>query len=115
MAVARDGDPVGFALARELGGLAHLDELDVVPEHGRQGLGAQLLRAVCHWAAGRGYAALTLSTFRDIPWNAPFYSRHGFRIAHPHDLSEEHVYLVRSEHARGLRTDLRVVMEYRLG
>jgi len=42
VAVSPKGDPVGFALVGELGGLAHLCELDVLPEHGRQGLGSQL-------------------------------------------------------------------------
>jgi GNAT superfamily N-acetyltransferase len=101
---------VGFALVRFVGGLPHLDELDVLPEHGQRGIGSQLLAAVCAWAASAGHPALTLSTFRDVPWNAPFYARRGFRIISPADLSAEHVQLVADEAARGLRPDLRAVM-----
>jgi len=113
VAVSPGGDRVGFALVIDVGGAAHLEELDVLPEHGRRGLGSRLLETVCDWARDAGYPRVTLSTFRDIPWNAPFYSRHGFRIVDPSDVSEQHVQLVRAEKARGLRIDLRVIMERR--
>lgn len=102
----------GFAVAIELGGCAHLDELDVLPAHGRMGLGSGLLAAVCAWARQAGYSAVTLSTFRDVPWNAPFYERRGFRAIAPSELSAAHVELVAAERRRRLRTDLRVVMSY---
>jgi len=113
VAVSPGGDRVGFALVIDVGGAAHLEELDVLPEHGRRGLGSRLLETVCDWAREAGYPRVTLSTFRDVPWNAPFYSRHGFRIVDPRDVSEQHVQLVRAEKARGLRIDLRVIMERR--
>ena len=113
VAVSPGGDRVGFALVLDVGGAAHLEELDVLPEHGRRGLGSRLLEAVCEWAHEAGYSRVTLSTFRDVPWNAPFYVRRGFRIVDPGDLSEQHVQLVRAEKARGLRIDLRVIMERR--
>jgi hypothetical protein len=33
--------------------------------------------------AGKGHPAVTLSTFRDPPWNGPFHRRHGFRDLRP--------------------------------
>jgi GNAT superfamily N-acetyltransferase len=113
VAVSPGGDRVGFALVTDVGGAAHLEELDVLPEHGRRGLGSRLLETVCEWAGEAGYPRVTLSTFRDVPWNAPFYSRRGFRIVDPGDVSEQHVQLVRAEKKRGLRIDLRVIMERR--
>ncbi len=108
------GELVGFALVHDLGGTPHLEELDVLPEHGGRGLGSRLLAEVCGWAREAGYPKVTLSTFRAVPWNAPFYQRRGFRIVDPAELSEELVQLVQSEKERGLRIDLRVVMEYRI-
>jgi GNAT superfamily N-acetyltransferase len=104
------GELVGFALVRFVGALPHLDELDVLPAHGRRGIGTRLLETVCAWAADAGHAAVTLSTFRDVPWNAPFYMRHGFRNVDPARVSPAHVQLVADEQARGLRTELRVLM-----
>lgn len=70
--------PVGFALGQIHGDTLHLHELDVHPDHGRRGLGRRLVEALCAHAADQGFAAVTLSTFRDIPWNGPFYASLGF-------------------------------------
>lgn len=72
------GAVVGFALADEVDGEAHLDEIGVLPEFGRRGIGASLVSTVAGWAAGQGYRHLTLITFRHLAWNAPFYERCGF-------------------------------------
>jgi GNAT superfamily N-acetyltransferase len=73
------GDPpVGFAHVMELEGIAHLEQLGLRPEHQGQGTGAALVRAALAEAAARGYDALSLCTFADVPWNAPFYRKLGF-------------------------------------
>ncbi len=75
------GDPpVGFACVDIVDGAAHLWQLSVDPTHGRRGLGTALVEAVCAWAASQSYEAVTLTTFRDVPWNAPFYARLGFGV-----------------------------------
>jgi uncharacterized OsmC-like protein/GNAT superfamily N-acetyltransferase len=50
---------IGFAQMAILDGLAHVDELDVVPDLGRQGVGSRLLQTVIDWAAEHGYPAVT--------------------------------------------------------
>jgi GNAT superfamily N-acetyltransferase len=73
------GDPaVGFACVDLVDGCAHLWQLSVLPSAGRQGRGRALVDAVCAWAASNGLPAVTLTTFRDVPWNGPFYARLGF-------------------------------------
>jgi GNAT superfamily N-acetyltransferase len=111
VAVAPDGELVGFAQVIVLDQLAHLDEVDVVPEHGRKGVGSRLVAAVTDWARQAGYPKMTLSTFRDVPWNRPFYEKRGFCVVDSRHLWPEHAALVAAERARGLRTDLRVIME----
>ena len=88
----------------------HLEEMDVVPGHGRRGLGARLLEHVCSWAQARGHASVTLSTFRDVPWNAPFYRKHGFRDLQPEEWSPSMRSLQESEARHGLRVEARVFM-----
>jgi GNAT superfamily N-acetyltransferase len=112
VALSAADEPVGFALVKEVGHLAHLDELGVIPEHARRGTGSRLLQAVIDWAMQAGYPAVTLSTFKNIPWNAPFYERRGFRIVSPERLSRDHVQIVEAERIRGLRTELRVMMKW---
>ena len=74
---ARNGI-VGFVVARPLGGCAHIQEMDVHPNHGRLGLGRRLLDMALAWARGAGYRQVTLTTYRDVAWNKPFYQRRGF-------------------------------------
>jgi GNAT superfamily N-acetyltransferase len=74
------GDPaVGFACVEVVDGAAHLWQLSVHPRAARRGLGRALVEAVCDWAVTNGLPAVTLTTFRDVAWNGPFYSRLGFR------------------------------------
>jgi len=76
--------PVGFALVELLEpDAAHLEEIDVHPDHGRQGLGTRLVGRVCQWAETHRIGAVTLTTFRDVPWNMPFYARLGFEEIAP--------------------------------
>ena len=66
---------VGFAYVGDVDDGLHLHQLAVHPDHGRRGLGTALLTAVFGRAAGR---AVTLTTFRHIPWNQPWYTERGF-------------------------------------
>jgi GNAT superfamily N-acetyltransferase len=80
------GDPpVGLCRIDALAGGAHLEQLSVHPDHGGHGIGRRLLRAACEWAREAGYRELTLATYRDIPWNGPFYESEGFVEVGPVD------------------------------
>ncbi len=83
VARTQSGEVIGFALVLMLDGLAHLKELAVLPDHGRRGAGTSLVRTVCQWAEDHAIPSVTLSTFREVEWNGPFYSRLGFRIVRP--------------------------------
>jgi GNAT superfamily N-acetyltransferase len=75
------GDPpLGFASVYIVDGVAHLWQLSVHPSASRQGRGSALVEAVCEWARSQSYEAVTLTTFRDVPWNGPFYARMGFAV-----------------------------------
>ena len=70
--------PVGYAHVLDIDGHLHLQQLHVMAGHRRRGVGAALVREVCRVAASRGAREVTLTTFADVPWNAPFYARLGF-------------------------------------
>ncbi|HEV7205848.1 MAG TPA: GNAT family N-acetyltransferase [Jatrophihabitans sp.] len=69
---------VGYLQLEERDGLAYIHEVAVIPKSMKQGLGSQLLEHACDWAREHGYDAITLTTYADVPWNAPFYARRGF-------------------------------------
>jgi len=68
----------GFVVSEPFQRELHIWELDVHPDHQRKGIGAGLMRACMVDARNSGFKAVTLTTFRDVPWNAPFYTRLGF-------------------------------------
>jgi GNAT superfamily N-acetyltransferase len=105
---------VGFAIATIVDGLLHIQEISVRPSHGKRGIGTRLIFALCRWAKDRGLAAITLSTFRDVAWNAPFYSRLGFVVIEESELSAG-LRKVRDEEAsNGLPIKDRVCMRFDL-
>jgi GNAT superfamily N-acetyltransferase len=114
VARAPGGEPVGFALLELVDGVPHLEEIDVHPEHGRRGVGRALLDAVLAWARGAGHRAVTLTTFREIPWNEPFYARAGFRALASEELGPGLAAVMRDEAARGLDPAQRVAMRREL-
>lgn len=69
---------VGFLSGEAFGREIHVWEMSVHPDSQRRGIGAALLRAAMIDAHNSGFQALTLTTFRDFAWNAPFYRRLGF-------------------------------------
>lgn len=77
--VATEGDQlIGFAHVLDFDGRFHLEQLSVHPRWQRQGLGQRLLVAAERAVVERGGSVVTLRTFADVPWNAPFYRRHGY-------------------------------------
>jgi ribosomal protein S18 acetylase RimI-like enzyme len=73
------GDPpVGFAHVLDLDGHAHLEQVSVRPEAQHRGIGARLVRGAMAEARARGYRSMSLCTYRDVPWNGPFYASLGF-------------------------------------
>lgn len=70
--------PIGFAIGAKFPDSFYLAELSVDPAHGRQGIGRALVQRFIDEARTRRGRAVTLSTFRDVAWNAPFYASMGF-------------------------------------
>lgn len=77
LALANDR-PVGFILAETHSASLFIVELSVHLDWQGKGIGRQLIAGVADAAREMGLASLTLTTFRDVPWNAPFYARLGF-------------------------------------
>ena len=100
---------VGFVHVVETAGIAHLEQLSVLPRMGQRGYGRALLDTAMDEARRRGYELITLRTYADVPWNAPFYARAGFVETQP--TTDFHRDLIEVEERLGLaRFDRRVQM-----
>jgi GNAT superfamily N-acetyltransferase len=104
------GTPVGYLLADVVDGAAHIEQVSVRPDHQGTGVGRALLAEVRAWARASDRATVTLTTFRDVPWNAPLYEHLGFRVLADHELGPELRALRQAETAHGLDPARRVCM-----
>jgi len=114
VAVTPEEDLVGFAYGTRVDDCFHLEEVAVSQAWGRRGVGRALLRAVADYAARAGYPAVTLTTYRDVAWNAPFYAKLGFAVVESAAWTQGLLDAVRAEESRGLPPALRVVMQLEL-
>lgn len=99
VAVDEADRPIGFLLGGEIDGFAYIDQLSVLPEHGRKGIGGRLIATAVEWARGTGVQAILLSTYRDVPWNQPFYEKHGF-VEMPESEWDEEIREARAQEVR---------------
>jgi GNAT superfamily N-acetyltransferase len=93
--VAEDDEIVGYVLVLEVDGDVHVEQVSVVPEARGRRIGATLIDAADGYGRAIGARRVTLTTFRDVPWNAPYYERIGFEVIE--DLGPELAALVEHE------------------
>ena len=71
--------PVAYLLLDVVDHKGHIEQVSVDPSHSRRGLGRLLIERAAAWARQHGLTSLTLATFSEVPWNAPYYETLGFR------------------------------------
>lgn len=110
--VAEEGDrTVGYVIAAVLDGNAHIEQVSVAPTHARRGIGRRLISHVEAWGRRNGRPATTLTTFRDVPWNGPYYRRLGYRELPNAEIGGELTATMRHEAALpGMESQLRCAM-----
>lgn len=109
-----DEKAVGFAAASVVDGGGYADEIDVMPEFCRRGIGTRLVMTVVDWARAGNLPYLTLITFSHLAWNAPFYEKLGFKIMTRAEHGKELAGLIEEERRIGINIANRVVMRMAL-
>ncbi|WP_320776417.1 GNAT family N-acetyltransferase [Streptomyces sp. CRN 30] len=110
VAVDRDDRPRAYCLCAPVDGALHVEQVSVHPAVARRGVGRALLAHAADRARAEGLTALTLTTFTEVPWNAPYYARLGFRTLTAAELTEGLRTLRAEEAAHGLDRWPRVCM-----
>jgi GNAT superfamily N-acetyltransferase len=110
--VATDGtdEPVAFLAAHPLDEKFHIAEVSVARSHQRRGIGAALLAAAADHARTKNFRGLTLTTYRDLPWNGPFYSTLGFVEVDASEAGPGHLRKPRTEVEAGHDLSRRCIM-----
>lgn len=80
--------PLAYVIADPVDGALHIEQISVDPAAARRGIGRALIGHLAGLAPGQGLTALTLTTFSDVPWNAPYYARIGFRVLAEAELTD---------------------------
>jgi GNAT superfamily N-acetyltransferase len=110
LATDRDHRPAAFIVTARLGRYLHIHELSVDPDHGRKGLGSALVRVAIAAAEGQLLSGVSLTTFRDVPFNAPFYEKLGFLAVDPADADPSLAARLEIERPEGVPSSSRVLM-----
>ncbi|MBP6835036.1 MAG: GNAT family N-acetyltransferase [Deltaproteobacteria bacterium] len=109
-----DGAVVGWVYMGRVEAELCLGQISVEPSHGRRGVGTALLRHVIDEARRRGEDSMVLNTQSDVPWNRPWYERHGFVVVPPSACSEALRAIERDQVEHGLDWSSRVHMRLTL-
>jgi GNAT superfamily N-acetyltransferase len=110
VAAGEDDVPVGYVLVDTVDGCAHIEQVTVSPDHQGAGIGRALIDEVRAWARAQGMAAVTLTTFSEVPWNAPLYEHLGFRVLDEPEIGPELRARREAEARHGLDPAQRVCM-----
>jgi len=106
--------PLGFLNGQVLGREFHICQAAVDRAHQGRGYGRALIKAAIDWAKAQELAAITLTTFRDVPWNEPFYTSLGFETLEQVQLCTRLLETLRKEVEHGLPEEQRCAMRLRL-
>lgn len=105
---------VGWIYVSRLGGEYCVGQVSVALAHGRQGIGTALLRWAHADARARGEPSVVLATQLDVPWNGPWYARHGYEVIPPDAWSPALQAQARQQAEGGLDWTHRAFMRLRL-
>jgi N-acetylglutamate synthase-like GNAT family acetyltransferase len=114
--VARDstGVGVGFLIWSPKDGMAYLEEVSVHPDHAGHRLASRLIDRLSADLRGM-FPALTLATFRNVAWNAPYYAKLGFKEIANDKLGPDHAESWCRQAANGLDMTTRLFMAREIG
>ena len=110
VALDDESRPQGFLSAERYGEALHIHEVSVALSWQGQGLGRRLIEVAQDYARSNGLRLITLTTFIDVPWNAPFYASMGFQAKATQDLEPRLATILNAEYQRGYAPGSRCAM-----
>jgi len=114
VAVNEDDQPIGFINGERQDGALHIWELAVALEYQKAGIGRALIAHSIEVAKSQGLTAVTLTTFKDVSWNQPFYQRLGFQLFNSDEIPLRLQQILACEVVHGLPGERRCAMQYSL-
>lgn len=106
-----DCQVVGFVCAELAVKDLHVWLLAVQREWQAKGVGRKLMGTVMDYARRNGYKSVTLTTFREVPWNDTFYRSLGFAVLDQENIDSRLKQILDEEVEHGIPGDLRCAMQ----
>lgn len=100
----------GFINAEIIESEFYVGEVSVSETYQKKGIGSKLFKTALTQAKSLGLSTATLTTFIDVPWNAPYYQRLGFVILTADTLPQYLERKLQEEKSAGLPLDRRCAM-----
>jgi GNAT superfamily N-acetyltransferase len=110
VAVNKWDQPIGFLGGETLEGNFHVVEISVSQDFQNRGIGKSLMKAMVEQVTQEGYRAITLTTYRDLPWNGPWYAKMGFVEVKAMEMGQTYLGILDHEAQNGLQIERRCVM-----
>lgn len=83
------GEPVGFLRAKPVDDILFCAEMSVQKHHHGKGLGEKLINHFMNYAKSDGFSGVAGITYKNVPWNGPYYQRLGFDYLEDAQIGEE--------------------------
>ena len=112
VALDAENQPQGFLSSERYGSYPHIYELSVMQSMQGKGTGRRLIEAAKGYARSSRLSFITLTTFTNVPWNAPFYSRVGFQTKATTDLDQRLAGILSEEYRHGFAPESRCAMAW---
>ena len=102
--------PIGFSGGEHIDGNFHLVEISVAQDFQGKGVGRSLMERMEIDVRREGFKSMTLTTFRSLAWNGPWYSRLGFDEVNPLEMGRTYMGILEDERQHGFDMSARCVM-----
>ena len=102
LVAVENGAVIGFIRLEGLDGAVHIEQVTVAPGYGGRGVGTALMVAAEKHSKDRGCDRMTLTAFRDVAFNGPFYASLGWQALPDEGLSPGLAAIRREEVEAGL-------------
>ena len=102
--------PIGFSGGEIINGMFHLVEISVAQDFQGKGVGRALMERMEADVRREGYKAITLTTYRGLAWNGPWYNRMGYAEVNPLELGRKYLAILEGERQHGFDMSARCVM-----
>jgi GNAT superfamily N-acetyltransferase len=103
--------PIGFLCGHSIDSSFYIAEISVAEDWQKKGVGRSLIERMCKDVKILSYSDVILTTYRDVPWNGPWYIKVGFEELHVKDWGEQITKKMELEKSEGFDMERRCVMK----